>query len=170
MAFEFKITASVAPADLAKFGPLIPARVALPASRNAKDGVGGFLLVDTGASNCSIDESVADELGLKASRTVISHGLGGAVEMNRYLVMLFIPAKPVLGNVPHGALAMLGFLQEVGSLGLHRYHQSLGNLPGKIIGVLGRNILQFTRTTYDGLTGTITIEADEAMRRPKIVR
>jgi predicted aspartyl protease len=70
MAFEFKITATFAPGDLAKFGPLIPGRVALPTSRNPKDGIEGFFLIDTGASNFSIDQSVANELGLTSSRTV----------------------------------------------------------------------------------------------------
>jgi hypothetical protein len=33
-----------------------------------------------------------------------------------------------------------------------------------------QTILQFTRTTYDALTGAITIETDEAMRKPRNVR
>jgi hypothetical protein len=87
--------------------------------------------------------------------------------MKTYQAMIFIPAKRLLGDFPPGAQTILGFPQEVGSLSLHRYHEGLGGLPGRVIGVLGRNILQFTRTTYDGLAGTITIETDEAMRQPK---
>lgn len=167
MAFDYKITATVTPDDLAKFGPLVPGRIALPSSRNPKDGIEGFLLVDTGASNCSIDQSVADELGLTSTRTVVSHGLGGAVPTKCYQVMIFIPAKP-LGNYPPQAIAVLGFPQEVGSVSLHKYHEGLGKSPGRIIGVLGRNLLQFTRTTYEGLSGTITVEADAAaMQRAK---
>jgi hypothetical protein len=108
MAFEFKITATVTPGNLAKFGPLIPGRVASPTSQNPKDGIEGVILIDTGASDCSIDQSVADELGLKSIRTITSHDLGGAVDVKRYLAMIFVPAKPLLGNYGPKAIAMLG--------------------------------------------------------------
>jgi hypothetical protein len=50
---------------------------------------------------------------------------------------------------------------------LHQGHEAvLGKLPGRIIGLLGRSFLHWTRTTYDGLAGTVTIEVDEAMRHP----
>jgi Aspartyl protease len=167
MAFDYKITATVAPDDLATFGPLVPGRVALPTSRNPKDGIEGLFLIDTGATNFSIDQSVADDLGLTSSRTVVSHGLGGAVPTKCYQVMVFIPAKPI-GNYPPQATAMLGFPQEVGSVSLRKYHEGLGKSPGRIIGVLGRNLLQFTRMTYEGLAGTVTVEADgAAMQRGK---
>ena len=171
MAFEFRITASQSPSDLAKFGPLIPGRVGPPTSQNPKEGIEGLILIDTGSSNCSIDQSVADELGLESIRTVTSHGRGGAVDVKHYHAMIFIPTKPILGNHPPNAITMLGFPQEVGSVSLHRYHEGLENLPGRIIGMLGRNLLQFTRMTYDGITGTIAIETDQAMpRRPKDAR
>jgi hypothetical protein len=167
MAFEFKITAAVAPDDMARFGPLIPGRVALPTSRNPKDGIEGYFLIDTGASNCFVDQSVADELGITSRGKVTSHGLGGAVEVERHKVMILIPAKPLGGNYPPQATAMLMFAQEVGTVSLNRYQEGLENIPGRVLGALGRNILQFTRTVYDGMTGTITIETDEAMRHPK---
>jgi Aspartyl protease len=170
MAFEFKITVNIPPDVLAKLGPLIPGRVALPTSQNPKDGIEGFFLLDTGASQFSIDQSVADDLKLTSTRTVTSHGLGGAVDVKCYQVMIFIPAKPLGGNFPAQATAMLGFPTEVGSLNLHRYHEGLGNMPGRMIGVIGRSLLQFTKTVYDGVTGTITIETDPAMRYPKTVR
>jgi hypothetical protein len=166
MAFEFKITVNVLPDVLAKFGPLIPGRVALPTSQSPKDGVEGFFLLDTGASQFSIDQSVADDLKLTSTRTITSHGLGGAVEVKCYQVMIFIPAKPIANFLPQ-VTAMLGFPTEVGSLSLHSYHEGLGNLPGRMIGVIGRSLLQFTKTVYDGITGTITIETDQAMRNPK---
>jgi Aspartyl protease len=167
MAFDYKITTTVTPDDLTTFGPLVPGRVALPTSRNTKDGIEGLFLIDTGATNFSIDQSVADDLGLTPSRTVVSHGLGGAVPTKCYQVMVFIPAKPI-GNHPPQATAMLGFPQEVGSVSLHKYHEGLGKSPGRVIGVLGRNLLQFTRMTYEGLAGTFTIEADgAAMQRGK---
>ena len=81
--------------------------------------------------------------------------------------MLFIPAKPLGGDYPPQAVAMLGFVQEVGTVSLNRYHEGLENIPGRVLGALGRNILRFTKTTYDAMTGTITIETDEAMRHPK---
>jgi Aspartyl protease len=171
MAFEFKITANLTPADLTKFGPLIKGRVALPTSKSPNDGVGGFFILDTGASGSSIDESVAKELGLKPTRTMMGHGLGGDSEINCYRVMIFIPAVPLLmKDFPPGALAVLGMPQEVGSVvNLHEGHEAtLGKPPGRLIGLLGRSFLQFTRTTYDGLTGTITIEADQSMRDPKL--
>ena len=56
------------------------------------------------------------------------------------------------------------------TVGLNKANEALfGKLPGRLIGVIGRSFLRWTRTTYDGLTGTITIETDEAMRHPQIV-
>jgi hypothetical protein len=167
MAYEYKITAAFSPDDMMRFGPLIKGRVALPTSRNPKDGIEGFFLIDTGASNCFIDQSVADDLGITSRGMVTSHGLGGSVDVPHHQVMLFIPAKPLGGNYPAQAVAMLGFVQEVGTVSLNRYHEGLENIPGRVLGALGRNILRFTKTTYDGMTGTITIETDEAMRHPK---
>jgi predicted aspartyl protease len=170
MAFEFKITNTLAPGDLANFGPLIKGRVALPTSRSPNDGVGGFFLLDTGSSGTSIDQSVADELGLKPTRTITGHGLGGESEVKVYSVMIFIPAEPLLLKLASGALTSLGMPQDVGSVvNLHQGHEAtLGKPPGRLIGLLGRSFLQFTKTTYDGLTGTITVEADETMRNPKL--
>lgn len=171
MAFEFRITSNLAPGDLTKFGPLIKGRVALHTSKSPNDGVGGVFILDTGASGSSIDQSVADELGLKPTRTTTGHGLGGETEIKCYRVMIFIPAVPLLmKDFPPGALAVLGMPQEVGSVaGLHEGHEAtLGKPPSRLIGLLGRSFLQFTRTTYDGLTGTITIEADQTMRDPRL--
>jgi hypothetical protein len=167
MAFEFRITATFAPDDMMRFGPLIKGRVALPTSKDPKDGIEGFFLIDTGASNCFIDQSVASDLGITSLGPVTSHGLGGAVEVQRHKVMIFIPAKPLKGNLPPQALAMLGFVQEVGTVDINTHHEGLENIPGRVLGALGRNILRFTRSVYDGTTGTITIETDEAMRQPR---
>ena len=167
MAFEFRITATFAPDDMMRFGPLIKGRVALPTSKDPKDGIEGYFLIDTGASNCFIDQSVAADLGITSLGPVTSHGLGGAVEVQRHKVMLFIPAKPLKGNLPPQALAMLGFVQEVGTVDINTHHEGLENIPGRVLGALGRNILRFTRSVYDGTTGTITIETDEAMRLPR---
>jgi Aspartyl protease len=167
MAFENRITVNIPPDELAKFGPLIPGRVALPTSQHPNDGINGFFLLDTGASQFSIDQTVADELGLTSGRTVTSHGLGGAVPTKTYQVKIYIPAKPLGSQYPPNAVSVLAFQTEVGSLDIHRYHEGLGNLQKRIIGVIGRTLLQFTRTLYDGLTGTIIIETDSAMRNPK---
>jgi len=170
MAFEFRVTAAFAPDDMMRFGPLIKGRVALPTSRNPKEGIEGYFLIDTGASNCFIDQSIADELGITSLGAVTSHGLGGAVDIQRHQVMLFIPAKPLGGNYPPQAVAMLGFVQEVGTVSLNRYHEGLENIPGRVLGALGRNILRFTRMAYDGMTGNITIDTDESMRHPRSFR
>jgi hypothetical protein len=170
MAFEFRITSTLAPGDLTKFGPLIKGHVALPTSQSPDDGVGGFFVLDTGSSGSAIDQSVANELGLKPTGTVTGHGLAGESEIKVYSVKLFIPAEPLLMKLPPGRTAFLGMPQSVGSVvNLHQGHEAtLGKLPGRLIGLLGRSFLQFTRTTYDGLTGKITVETDEAMRNPKL--
>jgi hypothetical protein len=167
MAFEFKITATLA-GDLMKFGPLIPGRVALPASQSTRDGVGGLFLLDTGAGHSAIDESVATELGLKPARVIHGHGLSGETEVNCYSVKLFIPAEPLRMALQPGQTAFMGIPQDVGGVvNLHQGHEAvLGKLPGRIIGLLGRSFLHWTKTTYDGLAGTVTIEVDEAMRHP----
>lgn len=169
MAFEFKITNTLTPYDLSHFGPLIKGRVALVNSSNANDGIKGVFILDTGASSSAIDQSVADDLGLKPVRTIPGHGMAGQSEIQCYSVKIFIPAQPLLVSLPAGAVAALGIPQEVGSIkGLHQGHESvLGTPPDRIIGLLGRSFMQFTKTTYDGLTGKITIEVDQAMRDPK---
>jgi hypothetical protein len=69
-----------------------------------------------------------------------------------------------------GEWMWVGFVQEVGTVSLNRYHEGLENIPGRVLGALGRNILRFTKTTYAGMTRTITIQTDEAMRYPNTFR
>lgn len=146
--------------------------VLLYPSRKTQRGVEGLFLIDTGSSDFVIDESVANELGLLPTRTTTAHGLGGHTDVRCYFVSLFIPAVPLMMTLKPGQNAQMRLEREVGStVGLHAANEAqLGKLPGRLIGVIGRSFLRWTRTTCDFLTGTITIETDEVMRHPQIVR
>jgi predicted aspartyl protease len=162
---------------LLNVGPMIPASwgatpqdAPAPNNRNIQ----GNMLFDTGATGIGIDESVAGRLGLQPlpQREAV-HGLGGKHSLNVYNATLFLPVEPVraIANLQPGANALIGFPLPVhGIVGLQANHEAHNlrapnGLP--VIGILGRLFLQFTRFTYDGLSGNLVIEVDESIRHPR---
>src|ERR1700676_4237978 len=132
------------------------------------------MLFDTGAGGMSIDESVAENLGLQpVSQKQDVHGLGGKLSVNMYRPTFILPLETVqaIGTVTAGSHAMIGFTLPVhGLAGLQANHEALKLKAGNglpIIGILGRTFLQFTKFTYDGLSGNLVIDIDESIQQPR---
>lgn len=90
-------------------------------------------LVDTGASDCCIHESLATELGLKIIDRCDIGGVAGKNEHNIYMARIVIPVLNIINN---GRL--IGY-----------------DLDAEQKVILGRDILAHVIMTYDGLTGTV---------------
>lgn len=98
-------------------------------------------LVDTGASNSSIDADLAAELRLPIADQEEWSGIGGATTVNMYLAQIHIPA---LGSTIYGRFA-----------GVHLYH---GGQPHRAL--IGREFLRRCTLTYDGKTGQVILSDD----------
>lgn len=95
-------------------------------------------LVDTGASECCIDDALAQQIGLSVVDRQRVAGVGGTTEVNFYLGHLVIPA--------------LGFYQWGKFAGVHL---QAGNQPHQAL--IGRNMLKGMILIYDGLVGTVRL-------------
>ncbi len=163
---------------LRQVGPMIPAfwgkdRGASITVRTS-DLVSGNMLLDTGAGHIAIDESVAKQLGLQARQERVDvHGLGGKHSVPMYDAVLALPVEAVRPDPspPPGAVFMIRIPIEVhGIAGMRENYDSQSIKPANglpIIGILGRIFLQFTKFTYDGLSGSLNIEIDESIRHPQ---
>jgi hypothetical protein len=100
-------------------------------------------LIDTGASNCCVDESLAAELGLSIIDRQVIGGVAGQQEHNIYLAELVIP------NLQ---LSMKGRLVGVNI-------EMLKNvaLEGPSQVILGRDVMSLMVVVYDGVNGTVTL-------------
>jgi hypothetical protein len=178
---EFKIVLdAVGQKHLRQAGPMIPASWATTPQRDTQlkllnmpipQPVPGYLLLDTGAGHVSIDTDVARELSITPmlKKKTEVHGFGGAGELNHYLANLILPVVPIKEGKPLGG--SFGFRTPVeawASEGMRANHLKWGyttpdGKPLHVIGVIGRIILQFTRFTYNGLTGEIEIYIDKSI-------
>jgi hypothetical protein len=135
---------------------------------------GALSKFDTGARHIAIDESVARGLGLQPHPEKADvHGLGGKQSLATYNATLFLPVEPVMpvAGVPPRSSLMIGVpIQVHGFVGLKESFESQGIKPANglpVIGILGRTFLQFTKFTYDGLSGNVVIEIDESVQHPQ---
>jgi hypothetical protein len=127
----------------------------------------GYMLIDTGAGEIAIDGDVARELGLKPIRSQNVHGIGGqsAHEVFKALLLLYV------GDV-RGTNVAIGIARDfICFPDVRKAHDAYGlktpeGAALRIIGVLGRNFLQFTKLTYNGPQGSWRMEIDESVMRP----
>jgi hypothetical protein len=155
-------------AELALVGPIFLASWGVPealAQQLLKEGkpvppsVSGAILIDTGATITAISMEAADELGLLPLRLSESYGLGGKHKHPVFRVAFAIGITDGRsGNVLQGEIDAAGIpdLEVVGEgLGLH-----VRNQRRRLIGLLGRDILQHAKLTYDGPQGKFAVEFD----------
>lgn len=100
-------------------------------------------LVDTGASACCIDVSLAEQLGLPVVDHRTISGIGGAVEVAIYRVQLQAPAL---------RLRITGSMPGV--------HLAAGQQPHRVL--IGRDFLQYFTMRYAGPAGSVQIRRDTA--------
>lgn len=125
---------------LVKFGPTINVDVGFDLTQHDDhpETLPALALVDTGATECCIDTSLADRLGLPVVDRIIISGAGGPHETNMYLARI---VTSDLGGHIYGRFA--GVLLADGG----QHHEVL----------LGRTFLQNLIMIYDGVRGQVTL-------------
>ena len=135
------------PDTLAHIGATLDIRIGLdlsydPNGANPPD-LGARLfpaLIDTGASESGIDAELADDLRLPVVDRQTIAGVHGAASLNLHIAQMHVPD---LGYAMHGEF-----------IGVHL---TRAGLP--YFAIIGRNILRHLRMTYDGTTGSVTLES-----------
>jgi len=120
--------------------------------------VHGVLLLDTGASATCISTKAATTLGLIPTRFTPGYGVDGPMTSPVFPAMMTIPIA-----MPSGQAIPLSWVGEVtGARDLEKQTAGLvyAGKPIELIGLLGRDVLRFTRLQYDGLVGTLMVEFD----------
>lgn len=130
--------------------------------------VAGYLLIDTGATKTAIDEDVARELNLNPVAQDYVTGVSGAGLHNFYKAAVFLE----LGDVHGDKVAMSLFKDQFAAVRQLRANYDRAKLvapngtPLRVIGLLGRDFLQFTQLHYDGLKGNWRMEVDPRVLKP----
>lgn len=120
---------------LAEHGPTTVVEVGLPPLIPAKKLPA---LIDTGASHCSIDETIAQQLGLEPVDDDLVSGIHGSASVNLYIAIIEVPGL----QRPKPVRLAAGKLIE-------------GNHPQSVI--LGRDFLSEFLMFYNGPSGEVQI-------------
>lgn len=128
--------------------------------------VEGYMIVNTGFEGVGIDGEVARELGLTAASKAKVHGVDGESSQDTCMALLLVPVDNINGdNIAIGtnieAVTLPKLRASYDSYGL----SSPEGEPVRIIGMLGRQFLQFTTFTYNGLDGSWEMQIDESIMR-----
>ncbi len=156
------------PRTLKRFGAMVPAGYNHPNPTDMKSAIRGYLLVDPGAGVIGIDEDVATQLGLHVLEEGQMHGLHGRRSVNNYLGFLQLPIEDAEGRcIELGVRVELVGVRDIG-----KNHEADGFVgaegqKARVIGILGRQFLQFTDLHYDGRTGIVEILIHEEITRPQ---
>ena len=153
-----RIEADLSPLDLRKHGPLVPGRWTSAAS-DQQSSIEDFFLVDTGASGFCIDQSIADSLALVPTGSDRVHGIHGHSESKKYIANLVLP-------VACQGEALLRFAIPVECTGVPGLLDHYGGSQLRVVGIIGRNFLQFCKLTIDGASGKVILEINESVTRP----
>jgi hypothetical protein len=152
---QFTIAVDFDPSTLLKHGPLVPGHW-----RNGENAIEGFFLIDTGAANIAICETVASQLGLAPIKSSVVHGVSGAAKVNEYKVAMHVPVlddqqRNVMFGIPVVAQGVPGLTANHSQFGRH------------VIGLLGRVFLQFAAVTIEGESGRVRLTIGESITRPR---
>jgi hypothetical protein len=165
--YKFRLSqAFTDPGQLKNVGPMIKAQWRVATESEAVSlqdpaPVEGFMIVDTGFSGIGIDADVAREMNLSPVGETTLRGFEKAVSQPTHrAVLLMMPH-----NVDSESLAIGGPIEAVCLPGIRSGYDAceLRTEKGthlRVIGVLGRRFLRFTRFTYDGLNGNWDMEID----------
>ncbi|MGZ5481419.1 MAG: hypothetical protein ACXWID_05495 [Pyrinomonadaceae bacterium] len=182
---EFRIELSeVGQKYLRQTGPMIPAAWEATPQRQEQlrllrktipQPTHGYLLLDTGAAHVSIDTDVARELNIMpmVRKKTEVHGFGGSSDIHHYLANLILPVVPMRNGVAiSGTFGFRSPVEAWAGKDLRANHRKWGYLtpdgkPLEVIGIIGRIVLQFTRFTYNGLTGEVEIYIDKKIMSPQ---
>lgn len=153
-----RIEADLSPLILRKHGPLVPGQWT-SGSSDQPSAIEDFLLVDTGASGFCIDQSIAESLGLVPTGADHVHGIHGHSESRKYFANLVLP-------VANQGPTLLRFAIPVECTGVPGLLAHYGNSPYRVVGIIGRSLLQFCKLTIDGASGKVVLEINESVTRP----
>jgi hypothetical protein len=153
-----RIEADLPPVVLRKHGPLVPGRWTSTAS-DQQSSIDDYFLVDTGASGFCIDQSIADSLGLVPTGTDRVHGVHGHSDSKKYFANLVLPVS--IQGQTHVRFAI-----PVECTGVPGLLAQYGNSQYRVVGIIGRNLLQFCKLTVDGTSGNVILEINESVTRP----
>lgn len=156
-------------------GPMIKAewRVTPETENNLKSKglpvpapIQGYLVVDTGFAGIAIDGDVTQELNLVPIGKAKVQGVEGDNFQNTFMALLLLMIGNVNGeNLAIGVPVEAACLPKIrASYDTYKLTTSEGT-PLRVIGVLGRDFLQFTKLTYDGLNGKWDMEIDTSAMR-----
>jgi SEC-C motif len=129
--------------------------------------VKGYFLIDTGASFTGIDGDVARELNLPSLGLKEAYGVGGTgmFETYRASIVLYVASMS-------GERLAIGLFKDFLSAPVLRETHDAFNLtapdgsPLRVIGLLGRDFLQFATLNYNGLAGSWDMTIDPAVMQP----
>jgi predicted aspartyl protease len=141
-----------------KHGPLLPAMFMASLDPFAPR-VEGCFLIDTGAPSFMIDRSVAEQLGLTSVGHRQRHGVDGFDVLLRYSAHVAFNAIDQMGVV-----RLLQMPIECDSVPELRAEYRKRGV--ELIGILGRDFLEFCDMRIDGKSGRITLLVDERVLSP----
>jgi predicted aspartyl protease len=147
---HYTISVDAAPERLLYGGPLIPGSWSHPQSQGNADAVSGEILVDTGAFGAMIDLEVADRLGLPMLGVKEIHGIHGYGTVRCYRAKLVLPAQDPTGE-------NCNFIKIIECVGVPALVEKNKEHGAKVIGILGREFLQFAHLEIDGATGKLKL-------------
>jgi Aspartyl protease len=120
----------------------------------------GAMLLDTGATTTCISSAAAAALGVVPTRITESFGSGGRTEHQMFFVALHIQIGGPGGVMT--TISMEGERAAIKDLDLPFKGRPpiYAGAPIEVIGLLGRDVLSFTRVTYDGVAGAVSVSFD----------
>lgn len=146
-------------------GPLIPAAWMLPRQRLMElhasaqpepTPIQGFMLLDTGARSLTIDASVVRELGLEPTgRLQDAHGLVALSKMPEYEATLLLLLTDARGNTEWKGFPVYAWQTPESEM-----FQPEGDGDVRVVGILGRLVLQYATFVYDGMGGSYELRLD----------
>ncbi|SDR10578.1 hypothetical protein SAMN05216569_3119 [Pseudoxanthomonas sp. CF125] len=107
-----------------------------------------------------IDQAVAESLSLVSHSKMEVHGVNGMTMASKYIANLTLP-------VVDGAGRSFAFRFPVDCTGVPDLAKRYARDSINLVGILGRNFLQFCSVTIDGTTGRTSVQIDEAIMRPR---